>query len=141
MPLILTFLIFVVIMLAITMAGMKLWVKPKEAMDRVSGVLVEQREHIPSHPSLVFREILEKLGKVIPENPKDVNAMQRRLIRAGFRGPNGLKLLYGSKVAFAILLPILMTIAVTNAQTDPANKLLAVLGSVAAGFFGPNEYV
>ena len=38
---------------------------------------------------------------MLSRSPKDVTIMQRRLIRAGFRGPNALKILYGAKVALA----------------------------------------
>ena len=57
--------------------------------------------HIPAHPSLAFRELLQKLGDVLPASPKDVTIMQRRLIRAGFRGQHALKVLYGSKLALS----------------------------------------
>ena len=58
---------------------------------------------MPSHPSLVFHQLLQRIGDVLPANPKDVTVMQRRLIRAGFRGPNALKILYGCKLVFVLL--------------------------------------
>jgi len=39
--------------------------------------------------------LIKKLGALVPASPKDVTVMQRRLIRAGYRGPNALKILYG----------------------------------------------
>lgn len=67
--------------------------------------------------------------------------MQRRLIKAGMRGPNAVKLLYGAKVALGILFPVLALFLVANGSSDPTNKVMYVLGAAAAGFFGPNEYV
>ena len=43
--------------------GLKFYVRPKEAIERVAGVAVDQREHIPSHPSLAFRQLLQKIGR------------------------------------------------------------------------------
>jgi tight adherence protein C len=110
-------------------------------MERVSGISIDPREHPVAHPSLVFGDLLRKLGDVLPSNPKDVNTMQRKLIRAGFRKDNALKTLYGAKLVFAILLPLVMVVLVAKSDTDPTNKILAVVAAGAMGFFGPNEYV
>jgi tight adherence protein C len=136
-----TLVLFVVVAVLISLLGMRLWVRPKEAMERVTGAVVDAQEHIPVHPSLAFHQIIQRLGKILPLSPKDATVMQKRLIRAGYRGPDAIKILYGSKVAFGVLCPVLMTFAVSGSQSDPSTKLMAVLAAVAAGFFGPNEYV
>jgi tight adherence protein C len=110
-------------------------------MERVSGVSIDTREQAASHPSLVFGDLLKKLGNVIPSNPKDANTMQRRLIRAGFRGENSLQFLYGAKLVFVILVPLIVFFLVVGSSSEQSNKVMAVLGAVAVGFFGPNEYV
>lgn len=134
-------LIFLVLMITVSLIGMRMWVRPKEVMERVSGSVVDQRDVAVQHPSLVFGDLLKKLGTVLPQNPKDVSIMQRRLIRAGYRGENALTTLYGAKVLFGLLLPIMMTFAVANSSSDATNKFLAVTAAAALGFWGPNEYV
>lgn len=67
--------------------------------------------------------------------------MQRRLIRAGIKGPNALRILYGAKILLGVALPILMSFAVANSDADSTNKIAAILAAAAAGFFAPNEYV
>ncbi len=135
------FVIFLIVAVAISTVGMRMYVQPKEAIERVTGVAVETAEHAPKHPSLVFHELVQKLGDVLPASPKEVSAMQRKLIRAGFRGPNALKVFYGSKVFFGAVVPIVMGVLVSGSASDASNKFLAIIASVAAGFFGPNEYV
>src|SRR5579862_5320371 len=135
----LTTLLFLVITGAAAAVLMKLYVKPKEAVERVVGGV--EAEHAPTHPSLAFHEIIKKLGNIIPQSPKDVTVMQRRLIRAGIRNENALKILYGSKAALGILLPILVGISIANYNTDSGNKFATTLAAAAVGFFGPNEYV
>lgn len=141
MVMVMSFLLFLGVALLVSLLGMKLWVRPKEAIERVTGVVVQQEEEAPVHPSLMFRDMLNRLGAALPASPKDITVMQRRLIRAGMRGPNALKMLYGAKVAMGVLLPVLMTALVANSSADPTNKVVAVLASAAVGFFGPNEYV
>jgi tight adherence protein C len=134
------FLIFIAVVAGISLAGMRLYVKPKEAMERVAGASADN-DAAPVHPSLVFHDIVKRLGNLVPVSPKDVTVMQRRLIRAGIRNPNALKILYGAKALFGVLLPALVTLSVFNASTDQTNKFAAILAAVAIGFFGPNEYV
>jgi tight adherence protein C len=140
MALIFAVLVFVAIVIGLNVLGLKLWIKPKEAIERVSGVSIEVQDQ-PEHPSLAFRALLERVGNMVPENPKDVTVMQRRLIRAGYRNEKAIKVLYGSKVICGIAFPILMTLAVAGSSSDPANKFLAVIAAAAMGFFGPNEWV
>jgi tight adherence protein C len=141
MPFMITVFVFLAIAVAGAFVGMKIYVRPKEAIDRVVGGLEHSAEAMPMHPSLAFHEIVKKLGNFIPQSPKDVTVMQRRLIRAGMRNENSLKILYGAKAAFGVLLPVLTAAFVVGASTDSSNKLIAILGATALGFFGPNEYV
>jgi tight adherence protein C len=134
-------LLFALVMTVVTVVGMKFYVRPKEILERVAGAPVDQREHIPAHPSLAFRDVLLRLGNVLPASPKDVTIMQRRLIRAGFRGPNALKFLYGAKVLLAVVLPILTVAMVSGMSLESDRQLMVVIGAAAAGFLGPNEFV
>ena len=139
MPFLLTLLVFVVVVAVASTVGMRIYVRPKEAMDRVVGVLAA--EHTPAHPSLAFHDLIKRLGNFVPQSPKDVTVMRRRLIRAGIRNENALKVLYGAKAAMGMILPLLTASLVMGANTDPGNKVAAMLAAVGIGFFGPNEYV
>jgi tight adherence protein C len=135
----LTLLVFIALAVAVALAGMKLYVRPKEAMERVVGGIEEQQ--MPSHPSLAFHDLIKRLGTMIPQSPKDVTVMQRRLIRAGVRNENALKILYGAKAAFGVALPLLAALFVTTSNFETGNKFATILIACAVGFFGPNEYV
>jgi tight adherence protein C len=134
-------LLFVLLAAGLSLAGMKLWVKPKEAMERVAGTGISQHDSTPRHPSLVFHDIVKRLGNLVPASPKDVTVMQRRLIRAGYRNPNALKILYGAKALFGVLVPVVTGLVLLNSNMDSSNKFAAMVAAVAIGFFGPNEYV
>jgi tight adherence protein C len=141
MPLLIAFVVFLAVAVAIAAAGLRLWVRPNEAIERVTGMETLTDERIPVHPSLIFHDLIKRLGNLVPASPKDVNAMQRRLIRAGIKSSNALRILYGAKIILGVSLPVLMSLAVANSAADPTNKIAAILVAAAAGFFGPNEYV
>lgn len=134
-------LVFLALAVLLSLGGMKMYVRPREAMERVAGNLAEHHEAAPTHPSLVFRDMMNRLGGLVPASPKDVTVMQKRLIRAGFRQENALKVLYGAKGLLGILVPVVAFFATANMQIDSSTKVIAVFGGLVAGFFGPNEYV
>lgn len=140
MFLLLTVVIFLSVVAGITTLGMKLYVRPKEALDRVAGTF-DPVENMPAHPSLAFHDLIKRLGNFVPQSPKDVTVMRRRLIRAGIRDENALKILYGAKATLGIALPLLIGATVAGSATDSGNKIAAILVAVGVGFFGPNEYV
>jgi len=140
MSLLIPLLIFFGIAVAGAMYGMKIYVRPKEAMDRVVGG-AQSNDEMPSHPSLAFHDLIKRLGNMVPQSPKDVTVMQRRLIRAGMRNESALKVLYGAKAVCGVAFPLIAVAAVAGSETDPSNKFVVVLLATAMGFFGPNEYV
>src|SRR6185295_3846870 len=135
-----TVLIFVAMVALASAAGMKMYVRPKEAMERVVGVMGPAETQV-EHPSLAFHEIIKRLGNFVPQSPKDVTVMQRRLIRAGIRKEGALKVLYGAKVVTGIVFPLIALMFMAGVATDPGTKVAVVLAAAAVGFFGPNEYV
>jgi len=141
MALLISSLLFLCVAVAVAAAGMKLYVRPKEAIERVTGTGTVRQEEAPIHPSLVFHELVKKLGNMLPVSPKDAGVIQKRIIRAGIRNPNAIKYLYGSKVLMGVCLPLLMSVAVASSTADPTNKLMAILAAAGLGFFAPNEYI
>src|SRR5271166_3701543 len=108
--------VFLALAVLLSLGGMKMYVRPREAMERVAGTLSEQHEAAPTHPSLVFRDMMNRLGGLVPASPKDVTVMQKRLIRAGFRQERALKILYGAKGLLGILVPVAAFFVTANMQ-------------------------
>src|SRR5437867_9696993 len=141
MDLFLTLLIFFALTGVFALLGLNVWVWPKAAIDRVTASAGDPQAAVVAHPSLAFRDRLKKLGTLVPASPKDTTIMQRRLIRAGFRNPNALKVLYGSKFVMALFVPILTFGMIAGSSWESSSKVMATLASIAIGFFAPNEYV
>jgi len=141
MDVLFTILIFLALTGVFALLGLNVWVWPRAAIDRVTASAADPQSQEVSHPSLAFRDLLKKLGNLVPASPKDTTIMQRRLIRAGFRNPNALKLLYGAKFIMAILVPVMAVGPIAGSSWESSTKVMASIASVAIGFFGPNEYV
>src|ERR1700687_1458876 len=133
MPILMTIVVFFAIAVGGALFGMKMWLRPKEGMDRVVGGL-EHTEQMPAHPSLALFEVMKKLGNIVPQSPKDVTMMQRRLIRAGSRKEGAVTILYGTKAAMGVVFPLMVGGLVAGSSTDPSNKFVAILIATAVGF-------
>jgi tight adherence protein C len=141
-PFVLALLLFLLMATVITAVGIRLWVKPRQALERVEHKTVAAELAVePRHPSLSFREVLEKLGSFVPASPKDVTIMQRRLYRAGFRGPHALRVFYGAKLILALSLPLLVGFLVAGSNLESTQKTMLVGAGLMAGFLGPNKFV
>jgi tight adherence protein C len=141
MVLLFSVVLFLLLSLVFAAVGLKAWARPKAAIDRITGVAAGETQVTVRHPSLVFHDLVKKLGAILPASPRDATVMQRRLIRAGFRKPGAIKLLYGSKVLLGALIPMAAAGVIANSETDAANKVVGLLAAGAIGFFAPNEYV
>jgi len=143
LPLIISVGMFLLLVIASTFIGMKYWAKPRETMERVKGEVPQAtlQERAAAHPSLALRDVLLKLGNILPASPRDVTIVQRSLIRAGFRQDNALRALYGAKIAMAVVMPVIATFVVGQSDADPTYKAGIIVAAAALGFFLPNEYV
>ena len=134
-------LLFALVAAVVSAVGVRLWARPEAAIERVTGTIVEPETKAPAHPSLVFRDLIRRLGSLLPTSAKEASATERLLIRAGIRSPNGLKLLYGVKVLLALLL-LGAALAVTAGRKEASDYTILVAGgAAAAGFMAPSSYV
>src|SRR5215471_2882650 len=122
MDLLFSLLIFLALTGVFALLGLNVWVWPKAAIDRVTASAADPQLQTVAHPSLAFRDLLKKLGALVPASPKDTTVMQRRLIRAGFRNQNALKVLYGAKFCMAFVIPLLTFGMIAGASWEPSSK-------------------
>jgi tight adherence protein C len=142
MELFATVLLFATIAVVFTFLGSRFWVRPKAAIDRVTLSSAQQAgAQIPLHPSLIFHDLVKRLGTLLPQSPKDAGKIERRLIRAGYRSPGALRTFFGSKILFAVLLPALAALVSTQTDAFGENTMLVILGSGLAGFMAPSKFL
>ena len=138
--LVLSILLFVIISVLMGAVGFKFWVQPKAALERVAGDVALGQDEV-RHPSLSFRDLLQKVGNAVPQNPTDVTLHQRRLTAAGFRSPHGLKILYGIKGTLALVFMLLSTGVIFGFEIQSEMTIFQILAASFAGWSLPNLVV
>ncbi len=136
MFLIWSLLLFVLLTGTLYVLGVKVWLGSSTLIERVSGQNWQAQE--AAHPSLSFRDVMQKLGDLVPASAKDVGVLQRRLMRAGFRNPSALKVFYGIKGVLAVILTLAAVILTLRFDIGGTDQIVAVGAALGAGFFGPN---
>ena len=131
--------LFIALTGTLYLLGVKVWLGSSSLIERVSGQnWAGQASQEATHPSLSFRDVLQKLGNAVPTSASELKAVQKRLTRAGFRTPGAYKILYGVKLGLAVLLPAIT--ALVSLRVDfGENRMLAIGAAAAVGFFAPSQ--
>ena len=89
----LSVLIFLSISLVTVLVGLKLG-RRNRAVDRIAPRAAAAASFLPAS-TLVWRELVSRIGRFVPASSRDLPLWKRRLIRAGFRHPNAIHVFYG----------------------------------------------
>lgn len=133
-------LLFVVISVVLTALGFKFWVQPQTAVERVMGE-VEVSQQSSREASLSFRDLLTKVGNMVPANPADVGILQRRLLAAGIRNQHALRVLYGIKAILATVFTLLTVGMLFGFSLQDEMAPFQIIAAGALGWAGPNFVV
>ena len=95
---------------------------------------------LPS-PALIWRELVNWVGSVVPATPKSLPLLKRRLMRAGFRNPQAVRLFYGARVCSTVMLGVgaLLIGVRLNVTSDRLFQITG--GALLAGFVAPMQYL
>jgi tight adherence protein C len=141
MELLYSFLLFALLAAGTTVLGVKLWARPRAAIERVTGRLSAPVERMPIHPSLVFRDMVARLGTLLPVAAKGNGRLERRLIRAGYRRPNAVRLVYGAKLILGVVLPLVAWAVVYRFALALDTQVMIVAGAAVAGYSVPGYFI
>ncbi len=133
--------LFAMIAAAFTFVGARYWARPKAAIERVTEATAGPSARMRPKPAATLRGMVSRLGGVLPASARDASLVEKRLIRAGFRGPGTLKTYYGSKIVLAAALPVAAFLIGPQLGVPEENRMLAAALAAAAGFLGPNEFI
>jgi tight adherence protein C len=132
--------LFLIITALLSLLGFKFWVQPKAALERVMGE-VEVAQSTVRHPSLGFRDLLSKIGNLVPANPTDIGILQKRLMSAGLRTQGALRLLYGIKGILCVTFTILASGLLFGLEMQSEMTVFQILAAGAFGWAAPNLVV
>src|SRR5215813_3323203 len=103
---ILTGVVFVLVASVTLTAGLAVSSGRARALQRLAPQPKLVKPFLPS-PALVWRELVDRLGSVVPASPKDLPLLKCRLIQAGWRNPEATRYFQGARVVaitvFALL--------------------------------------
>ncbi len=131
-------LVFAVLAALGTWVGAHYWAQPRAVVERVKlarAVAADASDYKLPHPSLAFRDLMARLGAVLPTSPKEARLVEKRLIRAGFRNKSAVKVFYGAKILLAVMLPAVASVVGGGGE----NQGLLVLSSAVLGFMAPGQ--
>jgi tight adherence protein C len=98
---------------------------------------------IPSLVSyaLIWRELVSRIGSVMPSSAKDLPQLRKRLIRAGYRHPSAPRYLLGIRAVAMLVFGVVVVLVAGGTAGAMDNLLLALGAGVMLGYLAPNYYL
>jgi len=135
---ILTAVVFVLVAAVTTMLGLSVGAASARAVRRLSPTLVVNTPILPS-PWLVWRELVARIGSLVPASTKDISQLRLRLVRAGMRHPNASLYFHGIR---AITVLGFAGAALTWSIHANSDHVVAAVGAMGAvGYVVPMQYI
>jgi tight adherence protein C len=131
--------VFVLVASISLLLGLRLWNRHAKALVRLS-VPPQVPDYLPS-PALIWQQLANWIGTIVPASPKDLPLLKRRLVRAGFRNPNAIRLFHGARAVSTGLLTLAGLFLVLHNKISTGNALLLVGGAALVGYMLPMRYL
>jgi tight adherence protein C len=135
-------LLFSTLMVFIGVAAVTMWLAFRvwdwrvRAVDRISPRAQAQSVSLPS-PALIWRELIDRLGALIPASPKDLPRLKRRLVRAGLRNPKAYRVFYAVRALASVIFGLIGFLFGLN-----SDHLFLIAGAgTALGYMAPSQYL
>jgi len=91
--------------------------------------------------AMIWRELVSRIGNVMPASAKDLPALKRRLIRAGYRHPNAPRYFQGARAVSIVVFAVVVVLVAGGTAGEISNMLLALAAGAMFGYMAPNQYV
>jgi tight adherence protein C len=91
--------------------------------------------------ALIWRELVSRIGNVVPASAKDLPALKRRLIRAGYRHPNAPRYFQGARAVSVVVFAVVVLLVAGGTAGQMENVLLAVAAGATLGYLAPSQYL
>lgn len=111
-----------------------------KALVRLSNPDEQPGDYVPA-PSLIWHQLVNWIGTVVPASPKDLPLLKRRLVRAGFRDPEAARIFTGVKAISAVVLGLGGVAIVVRSYIALENALFLIVGMAFTGYLLPMRYL
>ncbi|MGA2712195.1 MAG: type II secretion system F family protein [Bryobacteraceae bacterium] len=143
LPLLLASFLFILLMAVISAYGYRAYVRPSRIYDRVGGVAdtAVGTEIVAVKPRDVVVRVFEQIGEQIPLSPADQTATKRDLVMAGFRSDGAIRIFYGVKVIFCIVMFIFALMIHRQITDNPVLRIVFLAAGTGLGYYAPVLYL
>lgn len=137
---ILTVLVYVSVAAVTLFLGLSLSDRHTRAVDRIAPRIEAVVSFIPS-PSLIWQELVSRVGSAVPASPKGLPRLKLRLIRAGFRGQNAPVIFHGTRIISIVVFTLGSLLFGLESHLATENLLWLVCGAAGTGYILPMQYI
>ena len=93
---------------------------------------------LPS-PALIWKELVNWVGSLVPATPKSLPLLKRRLLRAGYRNPQAVRFFYGVRVCSTTILGAAGLAIGLRTYATPEHLVEITAAAAATGFAAPMQ--
>jgi len=91
--------------------------------------------------ALIWRELVSRIGSVLPASEKGLPLLKRRLLRAGIRNPGVPHYFQGARVVGTLVFGAVATAIGLKAGAGSSNLMLGIGAGAALGYVAPMQYL
>src|SRR5580700_1331783 len=137
---VLTSLVFVSVAVVTALLGLRLTDWRTRAVDRLAPRVGSVSPFLPS-PSLIWQQLVSRIGSLVPASPKDLPRLKKRLIRAGFRGQDAPRYFNGARVVSTVAFALAALLAGQQSQVALDNLFYLTGIAAVVGYIAPMQYL
>jgi tight adherence protein C len=108
------------------------------AIDRLQSLGPVVLPFLPS-AALVWKELVNWAGSLVPASPKSLPLLKRRLMRAGYRNPQAVRLFHGARVCSTAVLGVSVFLIGLRTDATAEHLIEYTLAAALAGFIAPMQ--
>ncbi|HWB84089.1 MAG TPA: type II secretion system F family protein [Bryobacteraceae bacterium] len=135
-----TFVVFLAVAVTTALVFLRFWAWRVRAVDRLALPSKSVTPFIPS-PSLIWHEIVQRVGSFVPASSKDLPILKRRLIRAGFRNPSSSRVFRGVRMVSLVVFTLAGFAFGIRSYVSLQNLLMVIGAAGMLGYMAPMQYL
>ena len=133
--------VFLIVFLLIASGGLLLFYR-ETMLQRITEVINPQPKpktllSTIQETGLSISGVVEHFENVLPKSQAEISVVKQRLIRAGYRQENAIKIFYGSKV----LVPLLLLVVVGVSGLGSLGGIFLYIAALGLGFLMPDFWL
>src|SRR3954467_8281993 len=139
LPIVLAGFLFILLMAVISIYGYRAYVRPGRIYDRVGGIAESAvvAETVSVKPRDIVVRVFEQIGEQIPLSPSDQTVTKRELVMAGFRSEGAIRIFFGIKVIFCVVMFFFALTLHRHITDNPVLRIVFLIAATGLGYYAP----